>query len=190
LRAVVLYGGPPAGFARDVEEALVALLEEAGVDVLRLSPGELAIAGCLGCFGCWVRTPGECVLDDDGRRVARAVIQSDVTAFVTPVTFGGYSSSLKAAVDRLIPLGSPFFQRVAGETHHRRRYARYPRLLGVGTLAKPDAEAAGLFCALVGRNALNLHAPVHGAGVLSEAEHGNAPSAALQSLLGRVGVRP
>jgi len=189
VTAVVLYGGPPAGFAAEVEAALAGLLEEAGASVQRLALGELAIGGCLGCFGCWVKTPGECVLDDDGRRVAREVIQSDLTAFVTPVTFGGYSSTLKAAVDRLIPLGSPFFRRIAGETHHRPRYARYPRLLGVGTLPEADAEAAELFCALVGRNALNLHAPEHAAGVLAEAGDRADPGATLRPLLARVGVR-
>ncbi len=58
--------------------------------------------------------PGECARDDDGRRVAREVIRSNLAVFLTPVTFGGYSSVLKGAVDRLIPLGSPFFARVGG----------------------------------------------------------------------------
>lgn len=57
-----------------------------------------------GCFGCWVQTPGVCVIDDAGRDVARAVIQSDLAVFLIPVTFGGYSSELKKAVDRLICL--------------------------------------------------------------------------------------
>jgi len=95
---------------------------------------DLDIAPCVGCFGCWIRTPGECVIPDAGRDVAKTVIRSDLTVFLTSVTFGGYSSELKKAVDRLIPLVSPYFRRVGGEVHHRPRYRCHPRLLGVGLL--------------------------------------------------------
>ena len=29
---------------------------------------EMKLAHCLGCFGCWVKTPGMCVEDDAGRQ--------------------------------------------------------------------------------------------------------------------------
>lgn len=38
----------------------------------------------------------------------------------------------KKGLDRLIGLVSPFFTKIAGETHHRPRYDRYPALLAVG----------------------------------------------------------
>ena len=60
-----------------------------GYRVERLALRDLDIRACTGCFGCWTRTPGECVIDDDARRVAELVINSDVTAVVTPVSFGG-----------------------------------------------------------------------------------------------------
>ena len=27
-------------------------------------PAQPLVAGCLGCFGCWVKTPGRCVIQD------------------------------------------------------------------------------------------------------------------------------
>jgi hypothetical protein len=51
----------------------------------------MKLAHCLGCFGCWLKTPGMCVEDDAGRQVARAIVQSDTTVLYTPATFGGYS---------------------------------------------------------------------------------------------------
>ena len=42
---------------------------------------ELKIAHCLGCFNCWLKTPGICVENDAGRQIAQAVIQSDTTSY-------------------------------------------------------------------------------------------------------------
>ena len=99
------------------------------------------IAYCRGCFNCWIKTPGICRTRDAGRYVARAFRASDAVFFLTPVTFGGYSSELKKALDRCIGLVAPFSTRVRGEVHHRRRYAAYPRLCG----------SSGRSCTLRGR---------------------------------------
>lgn len=127
---------------------------------------ETSIAYCTGCFECWTRTPGLCKTRDAGRELATEMIGSDLAVLLTPVTFGGYSSHLKKALDRMICLVSPFFTRIEGEVHHRKRYDRYPSLFGLGWLAEPDAEEERIFGALVARNALNFHAPRHVARVV------------------------
>jgi len=48
----------------------------------------MQIAACVGCFGCWVKTPGNCVIDDYGRETTRKAIQSDLMVGLIPVTFG------------------------------------------------------------------------------------------------------
>jgi multimeric flavodoxin WrbA len=106
-----------------------------------------------------VKTPGTCLIDDDGRAVAEAVARSHLVVFLTPVTFGGYSSVLKRAVDRLIPLGLPFFRNIGGEIHHPPRYPRSAAFLAVGVDLTEDEQAAEIFRRLVVRNAVNLHAP-------------------------------
>ena len=45
----------------------------------------------------------------------------DLVIYLTPVTFGGYSSELKRMVDHQIQNISPFFTSVQGEIHHQRR---------------------------------------------------------------------
>jgi multimeric flavodoxin WrbA len=79
---------------------------------------DMKLAHCLGCFGCWVKTPGLCVEADAGRDIAKAIVRSDVTVLFTPVTFGGYSPELKKMVDRFIQLITPFFEMDHGEVHH------------------------------------------------------------------------
>jgi multimeric flavodoxin WrbA len=74
----------------------------------------------------------------------------------TPITFGGYSSTLKKALDHWIPLLLPFFRSFHGETHHPLRYARRMRVLALGVLPQADAESEDIFRRLVQRNARNL----------------------------------
>ncbi len=171
-----------------VRQVLVNELEGMGWTVDLVPLREIEIHDCLGCFDCWVKTPGICIIDDEGRDVTRALVQSDLVIFLTPVTFGGYSSELKKALDRSIGLLSPFFARIDGEVHHQPRYEHYPRLLGVGVLAEPDPESERIFKTLVKRNAINLYAPAHAAGVIV-GEPGDAEiSATVRALLTAVGV--
>jgi hypothetical protein len=114
------------------------------------------IKACRGCFSCWVKTPGRCIIEDDQEAILRATAASDRVIWLTPITFGGYSPELKKALDRIIPIILPFFARVRGETHHPLRYPRPRRLLAIGTQKCEDAGEEGVFRRLVGRNALNM----------------------------------
>jgi multimeric flavodoxin WrbA len=158
MNVVVLDGSRDDG-GQGALAALMQVLAQAGHNAEVIPLRERSIAPCLGCFGCWVKTPGECVIDDEGRQVARSVARCDVLVYFTPVTFGGVSSELKKACDRLIPNILPFFARVRGETHHVKRYHHSPSLIGLGTLPHADAEAEALFRNLVEHNALNLQSP-------------------------------
>ena len=143
------------------------VLDEKNSDVKYYRLDEFNIAHCTGCFGCWIKTPGICKAADDGRDMIKSVIQSDMTILYSPVTFGGYSSTLKIIVDRFIPLILPFFGKIHGETHHLLRYSRYPRLVGIGVRNHDRKNEDQLFKALVGRNALNFHAPSHAAEIIN-----------------------
>ena len=84
-------------------------------------------------------------------------------------------------MDRIICLISPFFTRIDGEVHHRPRYARYPALLGVGVLPAPHPAQEQIFDTLIGRNAINLHAPVHNSVVLYRSQEPAAATTAVRS---------
>jgi multimeric flavodoxin WrbA len=159
MNSVILHGGrePHAGLDAACDH-LADAFTGLGATVRTLRLAEMRIRPCAGCFGCWLRTPGECVHDDDGREVARALVEADVRVFLTPVTFGGYSSLIKTAEERGIPTISPLFRTIAGEMHHRRRYDYPSVLLAVGWQEAADAESAAVFASLVRRNGLNLHA--------------------------------
>lgn len=142
-----------------VLEELQGVLEREGSEIQTFPLRELKLAHCVGCFTCWLKTPGVCVENDAGREIAKAVIQSAVAVLFTPVTFGGYSPDLKKMVDRFIQLTSPFFAMDHGEVHHPPRYEHRPRFVVVGVQRRANVHEADIFRTLAGRNAINFHPP-------------------------------
>ncbi len=178
MDALILNGALAGDADADaVQELLRRELAAAGCRPQATVLRDVPVAYCQGCFECWLKTPGMCKTDDAGREIAAAFIRSDVVVLLTPVTFGGYSSELKKALDRIAGLVLPFFMHIRGEVHHRPRYARYPALLAVGMLPQPDPAQERVFHTLVQRNALNFHAPWHEARVLYR---GDAPATRLE----------
>lgn len=159
MKAVFFKGSPPAGRDPLSNRAAAAVMAKAKALDWEMKAFPLAamdIQPCRGCFSCWVKTPGRCVIHDDEEQLLAATAASERVIWLTPVTFGGYAPELKKALDRIIPILLPFFTRVRGETHHPLRYPRQRRLLAIGTLRQDDAEGEGAFRRLVGRNALNM----------------------------------
>jgi len=144
---------------------LIELLKQDMADVKCYHLKKIKLVHCIGCFGCWVKTPGICVMPDDGRKIIQTIIQSDMIILFSPITFGGYSSVLKIIVDRFIPLILPYFEKFHDETHHLPRYSKYPKIVGIGIQRNHIESEAKLFKMLVGRNALNFRAPSYSADV-------------------------
>jgi len=167
MKIAILDGGLADQTTTDaIRTLLIATSREQGDQVQPFVLRNQKIAYCLGCFECWTKTPGRCRIEDESQAIAAAIIHSDLVIYLTPITFGGYSSVLKKAIDRTICLISPFFTKINGEVHHRKRYTHYPNLLGIGLLPQPDPEQAAIFSKLIERNAINFHAPTHASLVL------------------------
>jgi multimeric flavodoxin WrbA len=141
-----------------IRERLIEAYDSAGYSVIVHRMEEIKIAHCIGCFGCWVKTPGECIHKDAGRQIAKEILNSHTVVLLSPVVFGGYSAALKHMVDRFIPLIHPNMMMRFGEIHHRPRYPRYPRMVGAGVQLEYDESSARIFKTLVGRNAISFAA--------------------------------
>ena len=127
---------------------------------------EVKLGFCQGEFDCWLKHPGRCKIDDGEQAIVAAIPSADGLVFLGPVTFGGWGYTLKRAIDRIICLISPFFEKRVALTHHERRYERYPRLYATGLLATLDAEQQATFDQLNDANAINFFAPRRNATVL------------------------
>jgi NAD(P)H-dependent FMN reductase len=171
VRALILNGAVSLrDMGQTAESALAAELTSRDYAVVRRDLTSLEIPDCRGDFGCWTVTPGVCVHAGPHRDVARELAQSNLVVWLTPVTFGGYSSALKRQLDHCVPLVSPHFTTVGGETHHEPRYERFPSLLAVGLVEQKRAEEVRVFERLVRRNALNMYAPRFASPVLARRE--------------------
>lgn len=80
------------------------------------------IQSCIGCFGCWIKTPGKCVLKDGYENMGELLAQADKVTIVSRCCYGGYSPFVKNVIDRSISYLLPFFRTIHNETHHKPRY--------------------------------------------------------------------
>jgi NAD(P)H-dependent FMN reductase len=167
-------------------DVLRSTLNANGNQVQTLAMCSLKLGHCVGCFGCWLKTPGQCIQRDSGGEIVQAILRSDTTVLFSPVMFGGYSPELKRMLDRcLSSLNLPYLQVSHNETHHEPRYERYPRLVGVGVQRQPHPGEAELFKLVVGRNALQFHAPSHAASVITATDSAETLQREFQALLTR-----
>ncbi len=164
-----------------------ALESSAQVSVFKLR--DIEVADCLGCFGCWIKTPGECIIDDAERDIVKKLVSADLIVFVSPVVFGGYSYELKKVLDRQICRILPFFEKVNGEYHHPQRYSKPAKLIAVGVLPKPDADSEKIFKTLVSRNAINMQPPAYAVGIVYFEDNTAEVSRKIRGLIQEVGVK-
>jgi len=167
MKAILLNGSSkndPTG--ERIRTALTAELCARGWQVSHVQLCDEKIGNCAGDFFCWIRNPGMCNVADANRTFAADIINSDLMVYLTPVTFGGYSYQLKKMVDHQIQNVEPFFAKVAGETHHQKRYLHYPDFLAVGWMEQADPQAEAIFRNLAHRNAINFYARSAVTGVL------------------------
>jgi multimeric flavodoxin WrbA len=128
MKITLLNGNPRADNTAfdDYLARLSADLVSTGHDVIDFELRDMDISYCIGCFNCWVKTPGMCATEDDGRDVCRAYINSDFVLWASPVIMGFYSALLKKVTDKFVCLVHPHGEFIEGEVHHLSRYDHYP----------------------------------------------------------------
>lgn len=169
-------------------EAVERVLRRRDINCDTILLREHEISDCKGCFHCWIKTPGICIIDDYSRMINKLFVQADLAVLLSPLTFGGYSSELKKALDRIIPVISPYFTTIDGETHHRKRYQKYPSLVGVGFTERIDQEEKSTFSDLVQRNSINMHSAFQGSLIMRFDQDPRELENQFEALLQKAGV--
>ncbi len=80
------------------------------------------IQQCIGCFGCWVKTPAACVIRDEYGDMGELLSRCKELILISKCYYGGFSPFVKNVLDRSISYIHPYFVIRNGEMHHRRRY--------------------------------------------------------------------
>lgn len=97
------------------KEGEMAVVEELQVNRLDLKP-------CLGCFSCWNKTPGECIIKDDMKDVIAKLLWADITIWSFPLYYFNVPGGLKTLIDRQLPMVLPFMVEDAENGSHPSRY--------------------------------------------------------------------
>lgn len=175
---------------RPAVDASESHLREFGLQVETVRLRDKRIGQCRGCYDCWVRTPGQCIIDDDAKEVMRSFVNSQVIVLLTPVTFGGHSSQLKKILDRLLGCTLPYLERCGGETRHPRRYDAAQRMVFVGLLPQRDHEAQATYRELSKMNALSFRATAWAMALVFSNERTEMASVAVREAILEAGIPP
>lgn len=86
-------------------------------------------AKCRGCFGCWLKTPGECIIRDGREHLGSAMMSCDKVYIFSRSCYGGFSVEIKRLLDRCIPGVLPFFRYIERKIHHVPRFKSKPEYI-------------------------------------------------------------
>jgi len=90
---------------------------------------EMGISSCLGCWDCWLKTPGRCVLKDEMTGSYSQYVNSETVILLIDTAQGFINHRGKAFIDRSIPHYHPYIRLVDGECRHLPRYKKLPDMV-------------------------------------------------------------
>jgi multimeric flavodoxin WrbA len=132
---IIIFNGSPRGKASNTNIMVEAFSEgarEAGAEVENVFLVEKKIHHCMGCFHCWIKTPGKCTIKDDMAGLLEKFNGADLIVYATPLYIDNVSGLMKVFMDRLVPLADPHFGPDAnGECRHAFQKGRKIPKIGV-----------------------------------------------------------
>ena len=120
MKILVLNGSPKRDESdtMHITRAFLEGMEEAGPqDIHIIHTIDQHIEYCTGCFSC-MHNGGTCIFDDDMRPILEEILESDLLLFNFPLYCYGMPASLKALIDRILPLSSMAMQKVGDRYQH------------------------------------------------------------------------
>ena len=115
------------------------------------------ITPCIGCFGCWVKTPGICVIQDGYHNIGKYFMEAEEIIVMSRCVYGGYSPFIKNVFDRSLALLLPFFEEIEGEMCHPLRTDNHPTLSVFFYGAAITQNERDTAMMLIAKNKKNFH---------------------------------
>ena len=173
MQITILNGNPGVDnrVFNDYLSGLGDAMHRAGHFVKVINLAEMKIKQCVGCWSCWIKTPGNCILNDDMQTNNTDLINCDLLIMSSPIKMGFITALLKRATDRMIPLLTPYFDIIEGKFHHKKRYSKYPALgLILEKNYDTDEEDLDIIHSIYKRVAINFHSDLKFLHLITDSE--------------------
>jgi len=95
---------------------------------------------CVGCYTCWVKTPGVCAFKDDMPDLLEKVKGCDILVYATPLYNYNMTSLLKAFQERLLPLLDPHLVKMGEIYRHPQRYEVNRKMVLISNCGFPEVS--------------------------------------------------
>lgn len=145
MRVLALNGSPRMA-SSSTNHMLTPLLdgmEQEGAEIELIHLRKMDIKACIGCYTCWVRTPGECIFHgkDEMQHAMESYNKADMVIFGTPLYHFSMSGILKDFIDRTLPRFEPWLiphPSMPELTAHPERFHKPTKMMLVSPCGFPE----------------------------------------------------
>jgi multimeric flavodoxin WrbA/putative sterol carrier protein len=117
---------------------LVSGMRDAGAVVEVIELRKKDVKHCIGCFSCWTKTPGQCIHQDDmSAELYPKWLACDLVVYASPLYHFTINASMKAFIERTLPVLEPFFEDHKGATKHPLRH-KHPAVAMLSVAGFPE----------------------------------------------------
>lgn len=143
MKVMAISSSPRGGGQSKTEIMLGALVKgmrAAGAEVDEVFLRNKKIQFCTGCYTCWTKTPGKCLLKDDMTdELFPMFLAADLAVLATPLYHFTMNACLKAFIERTLPAIEPFLIERNNTTSHPLR-SRHPAVVMLSVAGFPEAS--------------------------------------------------
>ncbi len=123
---VLMINGSPKGKRSNSYKLATAFVEgikdKTEVEYDELQVCTMDIKPCMGCFSCWNKTPGKCVIKDELTGFIDKYLWADIIIWSFGLYYFSVPGKMKNLIDRQLPLVLPFMVKDAESGSHPTRY--------------------------------------------------------------------
>ncbi|MBI5346496.1 MAG: flavodoxin family protein [Chlamydiae bacterium] len=130
--------------------------EKHGAETKQIFLSNMNIHHCMGCFSCWIKTPGVCIFNDDMKKIN--IKDCDILIFASPVYVDNITGLLKNFMDRTIYLVSPYMEKDINNeaVHINEDKEREPKIMVISNCGYPGLTHFDVLKVLFRRLARNM----------------------------------
>ena len=128
MKILILNGNSRLGSAKFDAwlDELAVKLSAQGHKTVMFQLRERKVEFCIGCYACWLKTPGICIHKDDMPEILREYVGSDLVIYASPLIMGDITHLLKTVRERLLPTILPYLCIKGNRMQHPKRYDKTP----------------------------------------------------------------